>query len=90
MPIIINNLETQQDIDNYREWISKKPTSRLKSLKKMLETDKKYRPDRWKKVDLRIELIEDEITLRNESNTGLWIKIKIEKNNLIMPLHQAK
>jgi len=64
MPVIINGLETKQDIDNYKKWLSSKNLNSMKRIKRMLETDKKYRPNRWKNIDLRIELIEEEIKIR--------------------------
>lgn len=64
MPVIINNLETEQDIINYKDWLSKKNTNSIKRIKRMLETDKIYRPNRWKNVDLKIELMEKEIENR--------------------------
>ncbi|MFY0516463.1 hypothetical protein ACOMCU_01340 [Lysinibacillus sp. UGB7] len=64
MSIIINNLETEQDIINYKSWLFKKNTNSIKRIKRMLETDKIYRPNRWKNVDLKIELMEKEIENR--------------------------
>lgn len=64
MPIIINNLETNQDLNDYKRWLSNKKLNSMKRIKRMLETDKKYRPNRWKNIDLRIELIAIEIKKR--------------------------
>lgn len=64
MPIIINNLETNQDLIDYKRWLSNKKLNSMKRIKRMLETDKKYRPNRWKNIDLRIELIAIEIKKR--------------------------
>ena len=64
MPIIVNNLESQQDIDNYNKWLSNKGLNSIKRIKRMLETDKKYRPNRWENVDLKIKLMEEEIARR--------------------------
>lgn len=64
MPIIINNLETNQDLNDYKRWLSNKKLNSMKRIKRMLETDKKYRPNRWKNIDLRIELIANEIKKR--------------------------
>lgn len=64
LPIIINNLETNQDLIDYKRWLSNKKLNSMKRIKRMLETDKKYRPNRWKNIDLRIELIAIEIKKR--------------------------
>lgn len=64
MPIIINNLETTQDIENYKQWLSKKNINSIKRIKRMLEVDKRHRPNRWKNIDLKIELMESEIDNR--------------------------
>lgn len=61
---IINNLETQQDIDNYKKWLSQIQLQKIILIKKNLEFDKIYRPNRWKNVDLKIELMEAEIKSR--------------------------
>ncbi|MGF7535328.1 hypothetical protein AAGG74_16890 [Bacillus mexicanus] len=61
---IINNLETQQDIDNYKKWLSQIQLQKIFLIKKNLEFDKIYRPNRWKNVDLKIELMEAEIKSR--------------------------
>lgn len=61
---IINNLETQQDIDNYKKWLSQIQRQKIILIKKNLEFDKIYRPNRWKNVDLKIELMEAEIKSR--------------------------
>lgn len=66
LPIIKNNLETEMDIQNYKEWASRKPKGKLKSIKKLLETDKKYGLKQWEKVDFRIQLIEQELNSRTE------------------------
>lgn len=60
----MNNVETQEDIDNYKKWLSNKGINSIKRIKRMLETDKKYRPNRWKNVDLKIELMEQELRKR--------------------------
>jgi len=64
MAIIVNELETEEDIQKYKTWMSKKGTRHLQSICKMIKTDKKYRPDRWKNIDLRIRLLEEEIESR--------------------------
>lgn len=64
LPIIINNLETKKDIDDYKTWLANKNLNSIKRIKRMLEIDKKHQPDRWKNIDLRIELIENEIQSR--------------------------
>lgn len=64
MPIITNNLETEQDIADYKAWLSGKRINSIKRIKRMLEVDKIYRPNHWRNIILRIELMDKEIKSR--------------------------
>lgn len=48
MPVITNNLETEQDINNYKDWLSGKNLNAIKRIKRMLEVDKKHIPKNGK------------------------------------------
>lgn len=65
MAIIINNLETPKDIDDYKNWMSTKGTNHLRKICKMIEIDEKYRSGRWKNAQLRIKLLKTEIYSRS-------------------------
>lgn len=65
MAVIVNNLETPKEIEDYKKWMSTKGSGYLLGICKMIEVDEKYRPGRWKNAQLRMELLKGEVELRN-------------------------
>lgn len=65
LAVIVNKLESEQDITDYKAWMSKKNKRVLTSILRMIETDEKYRPGRWHNVDRRMTLLKEEIEGRD-------------------------
>lgn len=64
MAAILNKLETQQDIQNYKERLNNKSTSQLYWIFSIVERDMKSKITHYTNHKLRLELINEEITKR--------------------------
>lgn len=65
MPIIVNRLETQEEIDNYKTWLMGKSSHYLKCLTLNFDMDMKKDEPTYPNISLRIELLKNEIERRN-------------------------
>lgn len=63
--IYMNPLETEDEIKQYKEWLASKGTYYLKCVLGNFERDKKREQPRYVKIDLRIELANQELNKRN-------------------------
>lgn len=59
-----NRLEAEQDIANYKKWMSEKSKRYLIAIRRKIEIDETYRPGRWYNVQRRLELLDEEINAR--------------------------
>ena len=64
MAVIVNLLETEQDIADYKEWMSTKGKRRLIAIRRMIEIDETHRPGRWHNAQRRLKLLSEEINAR--------------------------
>lgn len=61
----MNQLKTVEEINSYKEWLSSKHSHFLKCLLGIFEMDKNKEKPKYIKLDLRIELVNQELNRRN-------------------------
>ncbi|MBX4259768.1 hypothetical protein KTC96_24900 (plasmid) [Clostridium estertheticum] len=67
MSVIQNKLQTKQDIEDYKKWLSSKPRHYLKCLLNIFKRDSLKEVPKYYNLQLRVELVNKEIEIRNQS-----------------------
>lgn len=64
MPVIINRLETPQEIENYKLWLQGKSLRSLRTYLSIFNRNSKQSDSRYPNLKLRKDLVENEINSR--------------------------